>query len=70
MTSTPTTTRYLLNTDDDGHWYLLPEDQQDAFDSYVASEGEGPFPQGVISLGSHPNTVTFEKPQHFGEPVE
>ena len=62
--------RYLLDNDDDGHWYLLPVGSQEAFRAYVESEGEDPYPAGVISLGSHPNTVTFERPEHFGEPVE
>ena len=61
-------TRYLLDTDD-GHWYLIPVGRQDAFAAYVASEGMADFPDGVLSLGSHPNTVTFEKPHHFGEPI-
>ena len=69
MTSTSPATRYLLNADDDGHWYLLPEDQLGAFQAYVFTGGATPYPPGAISLGSHPNTVTFEKPAHFGEAV-
>ena len=62
MTSTSPATRYLLDTDDDGHWYLIPVGRQDAFAAYVASEGMADFPDGVLSLGYHPNTVKLEKP--------
>jgi hypothetical protein len=69
-----TTTRYLLDSDDDGHWYLIPATGHEAFHSWVYSVAEAPehgidVPDGVISLGSHPNTVTFEAPEHFGEAV-
>lgn len=62
-------TRYLLDNDDDGHWYLIQCGQEEAFQEYVDSEGRAPFPSGVTSLGSHPNAVTFEAPEHFGEAV-
>lgn len=68
MTTTPT--RYLLDSDDDGHWYLIPELVHPQFGDYVDSNGEGDFPDGVLSLGSHPNTVTFEAPEHFGKAIE
>ncbi len=62
-------TRYLLDSDDDGHWYLIPELAHPAFSDWVETAGADPMPDGVISLGSHPSTVTFERPEHFGEPV-
>jgi hypothetical protein len=61
--------RYLLDSDDDGHWYLIKVGCEDNFRMYVESDDVSGFPVGVISLGSHPNTVTFESPQHFGQPV-
>ena len=57
--------RYLLNNDDDGHWYLVPESDQEAFTAWVYEDG--PEVPSVLSLGSHPNTVTFEAPLHFGK---
>jgi hypothetical protein len=62
-------TRYMLDSDDDGHWYLIPEAEHTAFNAYVDTAGEGDLPNGVLSLGSHPNTVTFEAPEHFGQAV-
>lgn len=56
--------RYLLDNDDDGHWYLVPEQDKDAFTAWIyegASE-----PDSVIRLAGHPNNVTFEAPQEFG----
>ncbi|MET0417268.1 MAG: hypothetical protein ABW022_14750 [Actinoplanes sp.] len=64
-----TPARYLLDSDDDGHWYLIPEMEHPAFGDWVQTEGADPMPAGVIPLGSHPNTVTFENPEHFGEVV-
>jgi hypothetical protein len=61
--STPA--RYLLDSDDDGHWYLIPEMEHPAFGDWVYGEGQ-PMPDGVIPLNSHPNSVTFEEPQQFG----
>lgn len=62
-------TRWMLDNDDDGHWYLVPVDRHREFGEWWQSEGELPDVPGVLSLGSHPNTVTFEAPQHFGEDV-
>lgn len=60
--------RYLLDQDDDGHWYLMPTSEHEAFISWVY--GDGPDPGTVLSLGSDPNTVTFENPEHFGETIQ
>ncbi|HWO62698.1 MAG TPA: hypothetical protein VNO31_21975 [Umezawaea sp.] len=65
---TGSVTRWLLNNDDDSHWYLVPVDKKDEFEEWVYGEG-GNQPEGVTSLGSHPNTVTFERPEHFGNEV-
>lgn len=64
--STPA--RYLLDSDNDGHWYLIPEMEHPAFGDWVDGD-DLPMPDGVVALGSHPNTVTFEEPMHFGEAV-
>jgi hypothetical protein len=57
--------RYLLNRDDDGHWYLLAEEDAEAFSAYVYEEG--PEPASMQRLAGHPNNVTFEAPQEFGK---
>jgi hypothetical protein len=59
--------RYLLDSDDDGHWYLMAEAEKEAFDAYVF-EG-GPEPPSLMRLAGHPNNVTFEAPLEFGKPM-
>lgn len=66
---TTATARYMLDNDGDGHWYLMPVEAAQSFQEFVDSDGETDQPDGVISLGSHPNTVTFAAPEHFGEAV-
>lgn len=58
---------WILDRDDDGHWYLIPEDQMDAFTAYVYRDGE--WPEGVTALGGAPNGVRFIKPTYGGEEV-
>lgn len=60
-------TRYMLDSDDDGHWYLMPVQDHDAFTVWVYENG--PEVSSVLSLGSHPRMVTFEAPEHFGAAV-
>jgi hypothetical protein len=57
----------MLDNDDDGHWYLVPETESEAFGEYVY--GDGPYPESVIQLGGHPNNVTFEAPMEFRKPM-
>jgi hypothetical protein len=59
--------RYLINSDDDGHWYLMAETDREAFERYVYEEG--PEPDSLVRLAGHPNNVTFEAPLEFGKPV-
>lgn len=67
-------TRYLIDSDDDGHWYLIPESGHETFHSWVYGVAEAPelgvdVPDGVVRLSGHPNNVTFEAPLEFGEPI-
>lgn len=66
---TPMLTRWMLNNDDDGHWYLVPVEQKDAFDEWVYGDDTAEQPAGVTPLAGHPNNVTFERPEHFGAAV-
>ena len=59
--------RYLLDSDDDGHWYLVPEADKTAFGAWVYEDGEEL--SSVVRLSGHPNNVTFEAPLEFGNPV-
>lgn len=59
--------RYLLDSDDDSHWYLVPQAEKDAFGAWVYEDG--PEPPSVVRLSGHPNNVAFEAPLEFGKPV-
>ena len=59
--------RYLLARDDDGHWYLMPEETKEAFDAWVYESAEEP--PYVVRLSGSPSNVTFEAPLEFGEPI-
>lgn len=75
------TQRYILAKDDDGHDYLVPAEQCDAWNKWVEDiyaywevigGGEGPEPQmpeGVISVGCSLQLVTFSNVEIQGEPV-
>lgn len=63
------TKRWRLLSDDDGHYYLVPDEQQDAFDAWVDSFNEeeeadpdGYEKLGAISLGYSPTCVSFTDP--------
>ena len=62
--------RYLLQQDDDGHWYVIPADKRDEFDTWL-SDGyvTQPQPTWAWQVGGHPNNVTFTEPEIFGERV-
>lgn len=58
-------TRYVLDNDDDGHWYLIPDipEVRDAFEAYYTDPSNNPYPEGVRDLGGHPNRVSFTDPR-------
>jgi len=60
-------TRYLLDRDDDGHWYLMPETDREAFGAFVFDGADQPTT--VVRLAGSPSNVTFEAPMEFGEPM-
>jgi hypothetical protein len=62
--------RYKLLSDDDGHYYLVPVEQEEAFNEWVASfnedeEGDpdGYAKLGAQSLGCSPTCVSFTDPK-------
>jgi hypothetical protein len=59
--------RYVLDRDDDGHWYLIAESEKGAFNEYVYAGGAEP--PSMIRLSGHPNNVSFEAPLEFGKPM-
>lgn len=61
--------RYVLNDDDDGHWYVIPADKKDEFEQWSCGGYETePQPEWAWQVGGHPNNVTFSQPEIFGEP--
>jgi hypothetical protein len=61
--------RYLLDSDDDGHWYLVPMELQQQFTEFVYGDRGTDQPDGVVRLDGHPNNVTFTAPEEFGQPI-
>jgi hypothetical protein len=59
--------RYLIDNDDDGHWYLVSEQDKQAFTAWIYEGAEEPG--SVVRLAGHPNNVTFEAPLEFGRPL-
>lgn len=64
--------RYYLDSDDDGHHYVVPVNLREAFAQWIESwadydyapgTSEPQMPEGVISLGCSPTCVTFENPR-------
>jgi len=47
----------------------VPVDQKEAFEEWVYGDDTAEQPAGVTPLAGHPNNVTFERPEHFGEAV-
>ncbi len=74
--------RYCLLQDDDGHWYVVPVEQEKAFHQFVEQCGRywgGPacelveepprLPEGICEVGGAPSLVTFERPEIDGEAI-
>jgi hypothetical protein len=53
---------FCLTLDDDGHWYVIPDDKRDAFNEWVESEdvecGLTP-PDWAVPVGGSPTRVRF-----------
>lgn len=66
--------KYILNCDDDGHWYFFPIEKKEDFQQWVEIQYSedydnpiyGSYPDWLKDVGGHPNTLTFENP----EPLE
>jgi hypothetical protein len=60
----PENTRYFLDRDNDGHWYLVPADKRDEWDAWTDldpdDEASWDVPEWAMSLGYAPSLVTFE----------
>lgn len=56
--------RYRLDSDDDGHWYIVPDDKHAEFDAYIFDPDMNEFPEGIIPVNGHPSLITFENWEH------
>ena len=50
---------HILVQDDDGHWYVIPEDKQRLFGLWVATNGEEDQPEWADEVGGAPSRVVF-----------
>lgn len=66
--------RFMLTSDDDGHWYIIPADERRAFDKWVRDTGRywedpdameypGDQPEWARAVGGSVSLVTFENPE-------
>jgi hypothetical protein len=54
-------TKYILVTDCDCHWYIIPLDKELDWDSWCKLNiDEGRYPAYVTRVGGTPSLVTFE----------
>lgn len=56
--------RYSLARDDDGHWYVVPVSQREAFSKWLDGVNDEDFdpndyPPGVVAVGGSYSLVTF-----------
>jgi hypothetical protein len=55
--------RFLMDTDGEGRWFVVPFSKRNRFVEYVEDETKNPADiPGVAYLNGHPNTVTFSSP--------
>ncbi len=50
---------YFLDSDGDGHWFVVPDEQRDAWDEYIDHGYEDPEPSWAKRLNTHPRWVVF-----------
>jgi hypothetical protein len=61
-----TSTRFYLDSDGDGHWYIVPLDRASDWETFLESVSDGdclPLPDWVRPVGGSPTRVTFSDPQ-------
>ncbi len=62
----PSARRWFLDSDDDGHWYLIPTDRHHAWTNWLCSHGHKPLPPYIRGI-DNPCEITFLDPCE-GEP--
>lgn len=67
------TERYRLVSDDDGHHFVIPANNQTAWEAYlqdVYGDEDISQPAWAHEVGGAPSQVTFEAPHIFGKPLK
>lgn len=53
--------KYILVTDCDCHWYIIPFDKELSWDNWCkANVNDGEYPDYATEVGGNPSLVTFE----------
>ena len=57
--------RWCLDSDDDGHWYIIPVDKRGEWSTFVEDPERYGYeaPDWAISVNGHPSLVTFLDPR-------
>lgn len=58
--------RFFLDSDDDGHWYVVPKSKEDEWYKWLGIDRSlvvvEEAPEWVIEVGGAPSLVTFSNP--------
>ncbi len=52
---------YILTQDDDCHWYVIPDDKQEAFNDWLNDENNWETPDYAESVGGSYTLVKFKE---------
>ena len=50
---------FILAQDNDGHWYVIPDDKNEEFYRWVDDEGNWDIPEYAKEVGGAPSLVKF-----------
>ena len=61
---------YFFDTDDEGHWYIIPLDKREEWNAWFDSQDykDGIEPDFVQSIGCHPKYWVFKEPRDIDIP--
>lgn len=52
---------YIIVADDDGHWYVIDEDEREIFNDWVESSDDSPYHFDDCRLPGAPSWVKFRE---------
>jgi hypothetical protein len=54
---------YFVDTDNDAHWYVVPDELRDVWNEWLDLDDEDPdswdVPDGVVRIPGHPSLIVF-----------